>query len=242
MAENKKGFILYADQKELFEQLPDEKAGALIKHIFQYVNDEEPETNDLIVNLAFTPIKQQFKRDLQKWEKTREGRSKAGKASAEARKNKKQQVSTNSTSVNKGQQVSTNSTVNDNVNVNVTVNDNVNVNDIIKVYSKEIHTCYENCLNSFDLHLHPKNKNTWLSTIEKLERIDKIPFNHIERIVELIRKDDFWSKNFLSLPKLRKKNKDGLMYVVVFNEYLKTKHNGNNTPTRREKFFGKVQR
>lgn len=111
-----------------------------------------------------------------------------------------------------------------------------------KVYSKEVHTCYENCLNSFDLHLHPKNKNTWLSTIEKLERIDKIPFNHIERIVELIRKDDFWSKNFLSLPKLRKKNKDGLMYVVVFNEYLKTKHNGNNIPTRREKFFGKVQR
>lgn len=125
MAEDKKGFILYADQKELFEQLPNEKAGELIKHIFAYVNDENPVTDDLVINLSFTPIKQQFKRDLKKWEKTREGRSKAGKASAEARKNKKQQTLTKSTNVENVQQTSTNPTVNDNVNVNVTVNDNV---------------------------------------------------------------------------------------------------------------------
>jgi len=127
MAKDKKGFILYADQKELFDQLPNEKAGELIKHIFAYVNDEQPITEDLLINLAFTPIKQQFKRDLEKWETTREGRSKAGKASAEARKNKKQQESTNSTNVKSVQQNSTNPTVNDNV--NVTVNDKVKVND-----------------------------------------------------------------------------------------------------------------
>lgn len=132
----------------------------------------------------------------------------------------------------------------DSINKPLTINKET-INKEQKVYSKEIHTCYDNILINFEAHLQPKNKKqecTWKDAIEKLERIDKIPFNHIERIVELIRKDDFWSKNFLSLPKLRKKNKDGLMYVVVFNEYLKTKHNGNNTPTRREKFFGKVQR
>ena len=68
MAEGKKGFILYADQKELFDQLPDDKAGTLIKHIFKYVNDENPQSDDLIINLAFTPIKQQLKRDLKKYE------------------------------------------------------------------------------------------------------------------------------------------------------------------------------
>ena len=68
MAEDKKGFLLYADQKELFSQLPNEKAGELIKHIFSYVNDENPTTSDLIINLAFTPIKQQLKRDLTKYE------------------------------------------------------------------------------------------------------------------------------------------------------------------------------
>jgi spermidine synthase len=61
MAEGKKGFILYADQKELFDQLSDQKAGILIKHIFKYVNDENPINKDTIINLAFTPIKQQLK-------------------------------------------------------------------------------------------------------------------------------------------------------------------------------------
>ena len=126
MAEDKKGFILYADQKELFEQLPNDKAGELIKHIFAYVNDEQPETKDLLIKLAFTPIKQQFKRDLEKWETTKKGRSKAGKASAEARRIKKEQEATNSTNVDSVQQSSTNPTVNDNV--------NVNVNDIYTTY------------------------------------------------------------------------------------------------------------
>jgi hypothetical protein len=114
MAENKKGFILYADQIDLFSQLPNEKAGELIKHIFAYVNDEEPRTDDLIINLAFTPIKQQLKRDLQKFEQTKKQRSEAGKRSAELRK--KQRTSTKATSV---QRTSTKATVTDNVNVNV---------------------------------------------------------------------------------------------------------------------------
>ena len=78
MATDKKGFILYADQKELFDQLPNEKAGELIKHIFSYVNDDNPVTEDLLINLAFTPIKQQLKRDLQKFEEVKLKRSEAG--------------------------------------------------------------------------------------------------------------------------------------------------------------------
>ena len=145
MDKSKKSFILYSDQKELFDQLSDEQAGKLIKFIFSYVNDEEPTTDDLLINLAFTPIKQQFKRDLDKWNKTKEGRSKAGKASAEARRNKKQQSSTNSTSVNNVQQTSTSST--DNVNVNVNVNDNVNVN--VNDIKKEIYS-FEEFWNDYD--------------------------------------------------------------------------------------------
>jgi hypothetical protein len=53
MAKDKKGFILYADQKALFDQLPNEKAGELIKFIFSYVNDENPISEDLIINLAY---------------------------------------------------------------------------------------------------------------------------------------------------------------------------------------------
>jgi ASC-1-like (ASCH) protein len=85
MAENKKGFILYADQKELFSQLPDEIAGKLIKHIMAYVNDENPVSDDILINIAFTPIKLQLKRDLVKFEETKASRSVAGKIGAEKR-------------------------------------------------------------------------------------------------------------------------------------------------------------
>ncbi len=68
MAENKKSFILYCDLIHTIEKMPPEKAGELFVHILKYVNDLEPVTEDLIVNLTFEPIKQQLKRDLKKWD------------------------------------------------------------------------------------------------------------------------------------------------------------------------------
>ena len=150
MAEDKKGFILYSDQQELFNQLSDEQAGKLIKHIYAYVNDENPECKDIVTKLAFTPIKQQFKRDLEKWEKTRGLRSKAGLASAKARRNKKQQKATH---VNTVQHTSTNPTVNDNVNVNVNVNDNVNVNKSIEDRKAEFKNSLLPFLDEYDKDL-----------------------------------------------------------------------------------------
>jgi len=120
MAENKKGFLLYADYEELFLELTDENAGQLIKHILQYVNDKNPSTENDIVKISFIPIKRQLKRDLESYENKREQWSEAGKKSAEARRLKKEQtmktVSTDSTNV---KNVSTDSTVNVNDNVNV---------------------------------------------------------------------------------------------------------------------------
>jgi hypothetical protein len=112
MAEDKKGFILYADQNALFNQLSNEKAGELIKFIFAYVNDENPISEDIIINLAFTPIKQQLKRDLVKFLEIKCKRSEAGKKGMA----KRWQSITND---NKAYQAITNITVNDNVNDNV---------------------------------------------------------------------------------------------------------------------------
>ena len=125
MANGKKSFVLYTDQIGIFSKLTDEQAGLLIKHIYAYCNDEEPE-GDFITELAFESIKQALKRDLRKFEDVKVKRSEAGKKSAEARKQKK------ATSVKSVQQNSTNPTVsvNDSVNVNVSVNEKVN--DILK--------------------------------------------------------------------------------------------------------------
>lgn len=88
MAEGKKGFVLYADQKELFDKLPNEKAGELIKHIFAYVNDEDPQTEDLLIDLAFIPIRQQLKRDLVKWENSANTSRENGKLGGRPKKPK----------------------------------------------------------------------------------------------------------------------------------------------------------
>jgi hypothetical protein len=121
MADGKKSFILYCDQRGIFNKLSDEQAGVLIKHIFAYVSDENPEA-DFVTDLAFESIKSQLKRDLKTWEDKQEQRREAGKRSAESRQRLLEIVERNSTVVD-GRSVS--STVNGNVNGNgnVTVNE-----------------------------------------------------------------------------------------------------------------------
>lgn len=84
MAEDKKGFILYADLIHTIEQMPSDKAGELFLHILRYVNDKDPQSNDLLVNLTFEPIKQQLKRDLEKWERNRQKKIEAGRKGGQA--------------------------------------------------------------------------------------------------------------------------------------------------------------
>lgn len=98
-----------------------------------------------------------------------------------------------------------------------------------KIKEEEIRECYEKILSYFPDNLKPSkpsDENNWLDTIDKLNRIDKIKFSDIELIVKTTRNDDFWSRQFLSLTKLRKKNKDGVMYIQVFIEQFKNKQNG----------------
>lgn len=116
MAQNKKSFIAYSDWYGMFKALPDDIAGKLIKHIFSYVNDENPITDDYVINALFEQVKSTLKRDLIKWESQQEQRKNAGLRSAEVRKQ-------NATLVN-GRLISST--------VSVSVNDNVSDNVIKK--------------------------------------------------------------------------------------------------------------
>jgi hypothetical protein len=86
MAEGKKSFILYCDQRGIFDKLPDEYAGRLIKHIFAYVNDEDPETDDLVITMAFEGIKTALKRDLEKYRQYIEKQRVNGKSGGRPKK------------------------------------------------------------------------------------------------------------------------------------------------------------
>jgi hypothetical protein len=90
MAENKKSFLLYTDVYHTVKKLDDIKAGQLFKHILSYVNDENPTTDDFILEIAFEPIKQSLKRDLKRYEsiclRNKENGSKGGRPKTEPKK------------------------------------------------------------------------------------------------------------------------------------------------------------
>ena len=123
MAENKKSFIAYADWVSVFNMLTDEEAGKLVKLIFSYVNDENPEVQDRVLKMAFEPIKSQLKRDLSKWVEIKEKRREAGRKGAEAKAEQNKQMLANA---DFAEQTLAKQAVNVNVNVNDNVNDNVN--------------------------------------------------------------------------------------------------------------------
>ena len=79
MAENKKSFLLYCDLIHTVQKLNDEQAGKLFKHVLEYVNDLNPQTDDILTEVCFEPIKQNLKRDLRKYEEIRKKKSDAGK-------------------------------------------------------------------------------------------------------------------------------------------------------------------
>ena len=73
-------------------------------------------------------------------------------------------------------------------------------------------------------------KNKWLDCIDKLNRIDGLSFDDIIQIVKFGKEDDFWSSNFLSLLKLRNKNKEDVYYWDVFKAKIKTKKDEDKLP------------
>ena len=113
MAKGKKTFIFYSDWINMIREMDNEDAGELLKHILSYVNDENPDTNNKFVKMAFGHMKPLIKKDLIKWEQQILKYSEMGKESA--RKRKEQH---NSTYVEPmSTYVEPMNTVNDNVNV-----------------------------------------------------------------------------------------------------------------------------
>lgn len=131
MAQDKKSFVAYCDWIESFEELSDEEAGRLVKHLFRYVNDKNPEAPDKLTKMCFIPIKQALKRDLNKYETIRERNKENGKKGGRPKK------PTGLSGLNEKPKKA--------VNDNVSVNDNVNVNE--KKNKKGVPPSFDSFLN-----------------------------------------------------------------------------------------------
>ena len=118
MAVGKNSFILYLQQRSVFDGLEDAEAGKLIKTIFSYVCDENPQPTGM-TKYAFEIIKPVLKADLKKYEEKKE------KYAENIRKrwNKEEKENIQSNTMEYNGIPSDSVYVNDNVNVNV--NDNV---------------------------------------------------------------------------------------------------------------------
>ena len=159
MATGKKSFVAYADWKNTFDELDNENAGALIKHIFAYVNDENPISDSVLIRAIFANIKATLKRDLNKWDTQLLQRSEAGKRSAELRALNK--LNERSTVVDSRARNPT-----DSVSVSVSVSDNVNVKETNTIDSRKLkfaHTLTE-FGNIYDRQLLKDFYDYWTET------------------------------------------------------------------------------
>lgn len=194
MAENKKSFILYSDLSLTVNKLPDETAGKLFKIILDYVNDQDPIIQDLLLEIAFEPIKQQLKRDLVTYENKRKQWSEAGKRSADAKKAAKETFNETQQPLTTVKNVPTDSTVN--------VNDNVNVNVTV---------------------IKEKKKTAAPPLLIKIEKLKDVPYpnrtDDLNNAWEILVNEPKWKKKtpaalFATLKKLEKFNEQEALQMV----------------------------
>ena len=183
MAEGKKSFVLYADLIHTLEKMPSEKAGELFKHILRYVNDQNPVANDLIIELTFEPIKQQLKRDLEKWNnEIKPNRSNSGRLggikSGEARRSKMKQNEANA-SITK--QTEANEAVNVNVNVNVIDKSIENIQSIF-ISKKESEWNKEFILKEAEKFFNYYSSNFWMVGKNRMKSVEHAVAGWILRV------------------------------------------------------------
>jgi len=132
MAQGKKSFLFYADWGDSFDELSNEDAGKLIKHLCDYVRDKNPETDSVLIKALFAQFRNTLKRDLVKWDnRAEQSRINGGKGGRPKSKPKETQ---------RTQRVNSKPRKPVRDSVSVTVTDNVNDNVIqMEVYRKFAH-------------------------------------------------------------------------------------------------------
>lgn len=214
MATDKKGFILYADLIHTIEKMPSNKAGELFLHILKYVNDENPVANDILIEIAFEPIKQSLKRDLIKYEDKRKQWSEAGKKSAEARAlikvNENQRTSTDVESR------STVSTVNVNVSViHKRILSEIKISDVpadLQLYfniAKEFQALFIKNLKHRNAPTKNQENATFKNYVDPIRLAiinNECNINDFRDVWQYLDspQGDFWKTNILSTSTLRK--------------------------------------
>lgn len=201
MAEGKKSFILYTDQYNFIKVLPDELAGQLFKHIYKYVNDENPpEPENLAIQVAWAGIKESLKDDLKKYE-AQVSRIKANGKQYQKEKTNVEPISNQSRNEVGG--VNDNVNVNDNElskdnNINITFNKlNVHQNDVLDAPKKAFHQdLFDAFWKAYPKKVEKQKCINWF----KSHKPDKALVNKMLQAIENYKKTDAVKRGFIKNP------------------------------------------
>ena len=119
---------------------------------------------------------------------------------------------------------------NNNINIYNSNNNKSNIS-----MNENVLKLYPHFLDLFPERYRPKTdaqKNKWISCLDKLNSVDGYDYHKLWQIVKFIREHEFWGEHFLSLLKLRNKDKNGVKYI---DKYFETYKNAN-----KPKFFWKI--
>ena len=118
---DKNSFLMYVDWNDMIEELDDQSRGQLLLAIMRYQSGAELPEMDIGAKVAFAQIRNQFRKDEEKYSRTVANRSAAGKlggrpkANASAEKQKKQMLFEESNTKQTEAKKADNDNVNDNV-------------------------------------------------------------------------------------------------------------------------------
>ncbi len=106
-----------------------------------------------------------------------------------------------------------------------------NIQDNVQYHNKEsnipqsVKTALQHFVVLFPKKYQPTTdaqKLKWANCLERIERIDGYDLRKVYEMVKKMRDDQFWSGNFLSILKLRNKDKNGILWVDRFMDMQKS--------------------
>ena len=111
--------------------------------------------------------------------------------------------------------------VQDNIqdNVQTLVQDNVQYHNKTYNIPQNVKSALEHFISLFPKKYQPTTdaqKLKWAQCLERVERIDGYDLREVYKMAKKLRDDQFWSGNFLSILKLRNKDKNGILWVDRF--------------------------
>lgn len=106
-----------------------------------------------------------------------------------------------------------------NNNIQDHIQDNVQYHNNKSNIPQSVKTALQHFISLFPKKYQPATdaqKLKWAECLERVERIDGYDLREVYQMAKKMREDQFWSGNFLSLLKLRNKDKNGILYIHRF--------------------------